>query len=114
MYHCRTNLWYNINIRVARMKTERFTEMVMEVDGDATETSEATVVAENPWITRTQAMEIIGVSRGKLALLIATHHIGTRRNVFNRSQVLVSRADAERVARDGIEGMRPQRRKASV
>jgi len=77
------------------------------------ETDEATEapVESAAWLPRDEAQALLGINRRQMARLIKEGHVSSRPNIFNRRQIVVKRADVERIKRDGVDGMKPPRRR---
>jgi excisionase family DNA binding protein len=67
---------------------------------------EAPAPIQTTWITMDEARKLIGCGRPKVDQLIKRGVLRMERNVFQRRQRLVNRFDVERVAREGVDGMR--------
>lgn len=65
----------------------------------------------NLWVSTGEARDILGVSKRVLTLLISKGHLTQKPNIYDRRIKQIMRADVERIARDGVDGMRPPRRK---
>ncbi len=71
-----------------------------------TEATPMTPPIQPTWITMDEASQMLGCSWAKVDQLIKRNILRMERNVFQRRQRLVHRADVERVAREGVDGMR--------
>lgn len=67
---------------------------------------QATAHDPGEWMTTAQARAWLDMNHRRFALLIARGLLRPQRNVFDKRQRLVRRADVEAIRRDGVDGMR--------
>lgn len=66
---------------------------------------------QEPWLTTDEAREMLGATHRAFQRLLTRGVLVRQRNPFDARVYQIARADVERVVRDGVDGMRPPRRK---